>query len=113
MPKVKVAENDDKAVVRQTDFSELYNRVREILDEARKRVARSVNSEMAQAYWLVGQAIVEQEQKGQSRADYGEKLIISLAEKIKAEGFKGFQPRNLWRMCDFYLKFPKVNALRS
>lgn len=113
MPKEKTAQIDEKIIVRPSDFGELYNRVREILESARKRVARSVNSEMVQAYWLVGQAIVEQEQQGQSRADYGEKLIVSLAEKMKVEGFKGFQSRNLWRMRDFYLKFPKVNAVRS
>ncbi len=98
---------------RVTKASTLYERVREILDAARRQVARSVNFEMVRAYWLIGQAIVEDEQQGKERADYGEQLMESLAARLKAEGLKGFQTRNLWRMRDFYLKFPKVNALRS
>ncbi len=85
--------------------SSLYEQVREILDSARARVARSVNFEMVRAYWLVGQAIVEHEQQGKERADYGEQLVESLAARLKAEGLKCFQSRNLWRMREFYLKF--------
>lgn len=95
------------------ETSRLFERVREILDAARSTVARSVNTEMVRAYWLVGQAIVEHEQQGKERAGYGEQLVESLAARLKAERLKGFQARNLWRMRDFYLKFPKVNALRS
>ncbi len=114
MAKEKTAKKEAKAIARQNDFGELYNRVREILELARKRTARSVNFEMVQAYWLVGQAIVEQEQQGQSRADYGEKLIVSLAEQMKSEGLKGFGRNNLWYMRQFYLKFPeKLHALRG
>ncbi len=93
--------------------SRLFERVREILDGARSTVARSVNTEMVRAYWLIGQAIVEDEQQGAERAGYGEQIVESLAARLKAEGLKGFQARNLWRMRDFYLKFPKLNALRS
>ena len=93
--------------------SSLFERVRGILDAARENVARTVNTEMVRAYWLIGQAIVEDEQRGKERADYGEQLIQSLAARLKAAGLKGFQARNLWRMRDFYLKFPKVSALRS
>ncbi|MFN7949500.1 MAG: PDDEXK nuclease domain-containing protein [Blastocatellia bacterium] len=91
----------------------LYQRVREILEQSRLRVARSVNTEMVRAYWLIGQAIVEQEQKGKSRADYGERLIESLSERLTADFGRGFQSRTLWWMRDFYLKFPILNALRS
>jgi predicted nuclease of restriction endonuclease-like (RecB) superfamily len=93
--------------------SRLFERVREILNGARSNVARSVNTEMVRSYWLIGQAIVEDEQQGAERAGYGEQIVESLAARLKAEGLKGFQARNLWRMRDFYLKFPKVNALRS
>ena len=108
---------NEKKLIRQTsteiEVGDLFQKVREILEAARHRVARSVNSEMVQAYWHIGQAIVEHEQHGKMRADYGEGLIKSLAKRLTDEGLKGFQTRNLWRMRDFYLKFPKVNALRS
>ncbi len=93
--------------------SRLFERVREILDAARSNVARSVNTEMVRAYWLVGQAIVEDEQRGKERADYGEQLIQSLAARLKAEGWKGFGRRNLAWMREFYLKFPILHALRA
>jgi predicted nuclease of restriction endonuclease-like (RecB) superfamily len=91
----------------------LYERVREILDAARVRVARSVNSEMVNAYWHIGQAIVEREQQGKERAGYGERLIQLLSKRLKAEGLKGFDKSNLWHMRNFYVKFPNfLDALR-
>lgn len=99
--------------IQAAEVSNLYEKVRAILEEARARVVRTVNTEMVRAYWLIGQAIVEQEQKGRGRADYGERLIESLAERLIKEFGKGFQPRNLWWMRDFYLKFPILNAVRS
>jgi hypothetical protein len=95
------------------DAGSLYAEVRAILNEARGRAARLVNVEMVRAYWLVGQAIVKHEQRGENRAGYGEQLIESLAERLTAELSKGFQSRNLWWMRDFYLKSPILNALRS
>lgn len=95
------------------DAGSLYTEVRAILGEARGRAARLVNVEMVRAYWLVGQAIVKHEQRGKHRAGYGEQLIESLAERLTTEFSKSFQPRNLWWMRDFYLKFSILNALRS
>ena len=95
------------------ETSSLYEQVREILDAARTRVARSVNSEMVSAYWQIGQVIVEHEQQGKERASYGEQLIESLAARLKAEGLKGFGRRNLAWMREFYLKFQNLHALRA
>jgi predicted nuclease of restriction endonuclease-like (RecB) superfamily len=94
-------------------INRLYQRVCEILATSRQRVARTVNTEMVHAYWLIGQAIVEQEQKGKKRAGYGEHLIEGLSARMRADGQKGFHPRNLWWMRDFFLKFPILNAVRS
>ena len=93
--------------------SRLFNRVREILNQARSNIARSVNTEMVRAYWLIGQAIVEDEQQGEERAGYGEQIIQSLAARLKAEGLKGFGRRNLAWMREFYLKFQNLHALRA
>jgi len=92
----------------------LFNRVREILNQARSNIARSVNTEMVRAYWLIGQAIVEDEQQGEERAGYGEQIIQSLSVRLKAEGLKGFGRNNLWYIRQFYLTFPeKLHALRG
>ena len=92
---------------------ELYERVRTILDEGRNRVARSVNSEMVRAYWLIGEAIVQHEQAGKERADYGARLLESLAAQMKADQIKGFTVSNLKYMRQFYVTFPKSHALRG
>ena len=95
------------------EVADLYQRVRTILDESRLRAAHSVNSEMVRAYWLIGQAIVEHEQRGRQRADYGARLIESLADKLTAEFGRGFNARGVWRMREFYLTFPILSALRT
>ncbi len=95
------------------ETSRLFERVREILDAARSNVARSVNTEMVRAYLQIGQAIVEDEQQGEERAGYGERIIQSLSARLKAEGLKGFGRRNLAWMREFYLKFQNLHALRA
>ena len=96
-----------------SDFVALFQRVHAILMAARHRAMQSVNSEMVFAYWNIGREIVEEEQRGQSRADYGKRIIRDLSERLTAEFGKGYIARNIWYMRDFYLKFPKVNAVRS
>jgi predicted nuclease of restriction endonuclease-like (RecB) superfamily len=103
----------DKTALENSATSTLYEQVREILDAARSRAARSVNSEMVRAYWQIGAAIVEHEQAGKERADYGARLLESLAARLKADKLKGFSVRNLYWMREFYEKFPILHALRA
>jgi hypothetical protein len=95
------------------EAARLYERIRSLLASSRSRAARSVNSEMVRAYWSVGQAIVEQEQKGRGRADYGERLIESLAKSLTEEFGRGFTATNLRYFRQFYLTFPIHHALRD
>lgn len=91
--------------------SALYRQVREILDGARARTARSINVEMTRAYWQIGQAIVEKEQDGKERANYGARLLESLSQRLTSDGLKGFTLTNLKYMRQFFLLFPKSHAL--
>jgi predicted nuclease of restriction endonuclease-like (RecB) superfamily len=68
---------------------------------------------MVTAYWHIGREIVEGEQKGRSKAEYGQKLIENLAVRLSDDIGKGFDERNLFYMRQFYITFPKLNALRS
>lgn len=95
------------------NIDNLYKRVQEILDNARKKVYYAANFEMVQAYWNIGREIVEEEQKGKDRAEYGVYLVSQLSEKLTKKFGKGFNERNLFYMRKFYQLFPKVNALRS
>ncbi len=104
----------------------LYREIRLVLESARAGAHRAVNAAMVHAYWQVGRLIVEHEQKGRSRADYGEAVIATLAERLTRDLGSGFERRNLWYMRSFFVAFPirhalgdesaaakKVNALRS
>ena len=90
----------------------LYNDVRSVLENARKRSFAAVNSAMVKAYWNVGRIIVER-QGGAERADYGDGLIESLSKRLTAEYGKGFDRGNLRNMRQFYLLFQNHYALRS
>jgi predicted nuclease of restriction endonuclease-like (RecB) superfamily len=89
----------------------LYERIAAILDEARSRVARTVNTAMVHAYWLIGREIVEGEQGGAERAGYGEGLMKAVAARLSAKFGKGFSLASLKRMKQFYLVFPHGSAL--
>lgn len=67
---------------------------------------------MLAAYWHIGKIIVEEEQKGKSRADYGRKVLENLAEKLTSDFGKGFDDSNLWNMRKFYLTYPILDAVR-
>lgn len=85
---------------------ELFTAIRAILDQARTQLQQTVNHTMVQAYWNVGRLIVEDEQKGKHRADYGQQQIKILSEQLRQEFGKGFNERNLRRMRSFYLFYP-------
>lgn len=93
--------------------SGLYSKIRHILQAARTNAYRSVNFIMVEAYWNVGRLIVEEEQKGKGRADYGERLVEALAGRLTGEFGRGFTKTNLWYMRQFYLAFPILHALRG
>ena len=90
-----------------------YNNIKAILEKARAKSFKAINTAMVQAYWNIGRVIIEEEQKGAERAEYGKGLIQGLAIRLSSEFGKGFDERNLWFMRSFYLAYPKVNALRS
>ncbi len=68
---------------------------------------------MVHAYWFIGREIIEHEQGGAQRADYGKQVIQRLARRLSAAYGKGFGRSNLWRMRQFYLCFPNGSALST
>jgi len=87
-------------------YESIHGEISNLIDVARRSAARSVNCIMTAAYWLIGRRIVEFEQKGQVRAEYGEKLIERLAGDLGARFGRGFSYPNLNRFRQFYLTFP-------
>ncbi|MHC1767559.1 MAG: YhcG family protein [Verrucomicrobiia bacterium] len=96
-----------------TDYNEVLNGVVELLDAARRASARVVNSLMTATYWEIGRRIVEHEQAGQHRADYGKELILHLSTSLTARFGRGFGVVQLSLMRQFFLTFPKENIFQS
>ncbi|MFZ3091882.1 MAG: PDDEXK nuclease domain-containing protein [Nitrospirota bacterium] len=91
----------------------VYSRVKEILETARSSAYRAVNFAMVQAYWHIGREIVEGEQLGKQRAEYGAAIVEELSKRLTAEYGQGFNKTNLWYMKQFYLAFKNLHALRG
>jgi predicted nuclease of restriction endonuclease-like (RecB) superfamily len=94
-------------------IEKLYSDIKHIIEEGKNNAYRAVNFAMVQTYWHIGKLIVENEQSGKQRAEYGKELIGKLAEKLSAEYGKGFNSSNLWYMRQFYSTFEKLHALRG
>lgn len=95
-----------KGSIVKTTYNELFYRIAEILVQARNNVVRQINRTQVLAYWEIGQEIVEFEQKGKARAEYGENLLKKLSADMTARFGRGFSERNLRNMRAFYLNFP-------
>lgn len=87
-----------------------YEEVKDILEQARQRIYRNIQSEMVQAYWQIGKMIVDK-QGGEARAKYGDGLIKELSIKMTEDFGKGYTITNLKYMRRFYLAFPKSHTL--
>lgn len=89
----------------------LYNEIRSVLEKARSSAYRAVNFAMVQAYWQVGYLIVEHEQEGKERAEYGKAVLKEISMRLAGEFGKGFDVTNLRKMRQFYLMFSKRDAV--
>lgn len=95
------------------NIEKVYQRICTILENARDKVYQAANFEMVQAYWEIGREIIEEEQHGKERAEYGKALLEGLAEQLTKRYGKSFSNRNLRYMRQFYRVFPIRNAVRS
>jgi predicted nuclease of restriction endonuclease-like (RecB) superfamily len=82
--------------------SNLFDRIVNILEQARTRVVHAVNSEMVLAYWLIGREIVQEVQVGDERATYGKRVLEELSERLLKRYGKGFSVTNLRYFRLFY-----------
>ena len=88
-----------------THTDSIMNEIRELLLNARQRVAVKVNTELLSTYWKVGKIIVEHEQKNNDRADYGKQTLKQLSKELTKEFGKGFSVSNLQIMRRFYQSY--------
>lgn len=90
-----------------TTKKDFYSDIKALLLSARNKVYQTINQTMTQTYWEIGRRIVEEEQQGEARAQYGAMLITNLSEELTKEFGKGFSVDNLKNMRRFYQCFSK------
>ncbi|WP_080778148.1 PDDEXK nuclease domain-containing protein [Chryseobacterium phocaeense] len=91
----------------------LFQSVKEIIRQSREKVFRIANSTLLLTYWQIGKLIVEDEQEGKERAEYGKQTLKNLSKKLSLEFGKGFDYTNLSNMRKFYKAFPIIDAVRQ
>ena len=114
-------ENPERRIVKRTattggldaPYRAVFGDVSKIIDAARESAARSVNAAMTAAYWLVGRRIVEFEQSGEERAEYGAALIERLTEDLTGRFGRGFSLQNIYNMRLFYLSYQPDRILQT
>ena len=92
---------------------DIYQEIHDLLHKARQNIISNVNSTMTKTYFLIGKRIVEEEQNGNKRAEYGKNLIKILSEKLTKEFGKGFSQRNLEQMRTFYVRYSIPQTLSA
>jgi predicted nuclease of restriction endonuclease-like (RecB) superfamily len=103
----------DEMDIEKSKYTYLINQIGGLLQKGRDQVAKSVNTILIQTYWLIGRHIVEFEQGGKEKADYGTFLFEQLSKDLTRLYGKGFSRSNLLYMRKLYLNFPKSETLSN
>ena len=101
-----------KIELQKEDVSPIFEEIKTLVNDARRKVYSVVNTEMLNLHWNIGKIIMKI-QEGNDRAKYGEEVLIKLSEMLKNEFGKGFSIQNLRRMRQFYVCFPIHSSLMS
>jgi len=92
--------------LKKQDYSYLVSGIQTLLEEARRQAVRSVNAILTATYWEIGRRIVQFEQGGKVRAEYGEAILENLAQDLTKRFGRGFSRQNIQQMREFYLSYP-------
>ena len=93
------------------DYNLLVNNISVLWNNAKEKAITAVNTELLEANWRTGQYIVEFEQGGKARAEYGKQLLVKLSKDLTIKNGRGFSRSNLLYMRKFYLLFPKSETV--
>lgn len=91
--------------------TKMIEEIKSVIEKSRNKITYEVNSNMILAYWNVGRIIVENEQKGNIKAEYGKKLIKELSKELRKTLGSGFSVSNLFNMRKLYITYPKFQTL--
>ena len=88
--------------------SNFIQEIKQLVLRGRQEAYAAVNQAMVNTYWQIGRRIVEEEQGGAERADYGKQILKQLSAALTEEFGKGFSVQNLYYFRQFYLTFPEI-----
>jgi DUF1016 N-terminal domain len=100
-------------VIISPNVEQLYEQVQVVIEKSRAAAYRAANISMVQAYWNIGRLIVEEEQKGEQKAEYGKQIIDGLSFRLQRQYGRGFDKTNIWNMRKFHRIFPILDAVRQ
>ncbi len=104
-------QGNEVGVLEDAGYGELVSRISATWTDAKEQAVFAVNTQLLEANWQTGKYIVEFEQGGEHRAQYGKQLLVNLAKDLTAKLGKGFSRSNLNYMRKFYAAFPKCETL--
>lgn len=98
--------SDKTLIMNGSNYTDLLHNIGDELERGRRQVVSAVNSAMVETYWHIGQHIVEYEQKGNEKADYGSQLLTKLSKDLTILYGNGFSVSNIYRMRELYIDYP-------
>lgn len=101
----------NKDLTRAPRYEALLENIGSLLEQARQKAYIAVNQVLVQTYWEIGKEIVEYEQQGEEKAEYGSGLLEDLSNDLRSRYGKGFSKSNVYLMRLFYLKYPKFQTV--
>ena len=100
-------------LIENKGYKELIENIGSVFNKAKSKIISAINVEMIDAYWKIGKNIIEFEQKGKLKAEYGSKLLLRISKDLKLKYGKGFSRSNLSYMRQFYIKYPNRETVSN
>lgn len=111
MVNIKKIEQQNILSITDPEYVRLVSQISDTWDEARSQAFNAINTALLMANWQTGEYIVEFEQHGNIKAEYGKQLLINLSKDLTRLKGKGYSRSNLFNMRLFYTRFPKIQTV--
>ena len=97
----------------QNGLSALINEIKDITQSSRGKIAQQINETILHTYWKIGRVIVEREQEGNLKSQYGKKLLPELSKRLASELGRGYSHSNLQNMRQLFIAYPEICQMPS
>lgn len=103
--------NEPVEIENSKDYEALIKAIENVVSNSKSKIANAINNTMVETYWNIGKYIIEFEQKGKIKAEYGKQLLLKLSKDLKLRLGKGFSRSNLYNMRKLYELYPNFQPL--